>query len=187
MPYCPTCGTQNTAQAAFCTNCGANLAGLAPTQNLSAATSHTGQSAGHNLHSEAATEGALSPSVMGAFAHCIFKNYSNFSGRASRTEYWGFFLTFVLLGIIGAFGFGVATAIHETLGLGVLGLFVVGYFAVLIPMLAVTVRRLHDTGKSGWWYLISFVPYVGSIVLFIFVVLPSDEQVNQWGGPPQHS
>ena len=186
MPHCPTCGTENAASAAFCTHCGANLASVAAPQVPALETEPAPVFPGQALGAGPAIEGEVSPSVMGAFGHCLFRNYANFSGRASRTEYWGFFLTFVLLVLIAAFVFGVLVSLDETLGLGVLILGVLGYFAMILPMLAVTIRRLHDTGRSGWWYLINFVPYVGSIVLFVFVVLPSQEQANQWGAPPRH-
>tara|TARA_Y100001934_G_scaffold75493_1_gene93897 strand:+ start:1098 stop:1562 length:465 start_codon:yes stop_codon:yes gene_type:complete len=130
--------------------------------------------------------GALSPKLMGAFGHCVFRNYGNFSGRASRTEYWGFWLTFIFVVFVFAFAIAMAAAINDILtgGLAIIG--GLAYIALIIPMLAVTIRRLHDSGRSGWWYLISFVPYVGGIILFVFTVLPSEQKVNQWGGPPRH-
>lgn len=67
------------------------------------------------------------------------------------------------------------------IGLGLLGILVLG---IIIPSLAVIVRRLHDTGKSGWWYLISFIPF-GSIVLLIFFCLDSEPGTNKWGPNPK--
>jgi len=85
----------------------------------------------------------------------------------------------VVFGIIGAAV--MRDGAGSTLGsaaVGILGL------ALIIPSLAVTVRRLHDTGRSGWWWLISIVPF-GSIVLFVFTVLDSQPGDNQWGPNPK--
>jgi len=106
----------------------------------------------------------------------VLKKYAVFSGRASRTEYWMFFLfniiiAFVLAiieGLIGSPGF-----VGMLYGL-----------AVLIPGIAVAVRRLHDTDRTGWWLLIGFVPLVGLIVLIVFLVQPSMEGDNQYGSIP---
>ena len=62
-------------------------------------------------------------------------------------------------------------------------LLVMALLALVIPMIAVSVRRLHDTGRSGWWYLINLVPYIGSIVLLIFLLLPSAPDENEYGLP----
>ncbi len=73
------------------------------------------------------------------------------------------------------------------LGIGVLigyVLMIIYGLAVLVPSIAVVVRRLHDTGHSGWWYLISFVPYVGGIVLFVFLLLASTPGDNVYGPNP---
>ena len=57
--------------------------------------------------------------------------------------------------------------------------------AVFIPMLAVSVRRLHDIGKSGWWYLVGFIPYIGALVLLVFFVKDSQPGENKWGANPK--
>jgi len=106
----------------------------------------------------------------------VLKKYAVFSGRASRTEYWMFFL----FNIIIAF---VLAIIEGLIGSpGVVGLLY--GLAVLIPGIAVAVRRLHDTDRTGWWLLIGFVPLVGLIVLIVFLVLPSMEGDNQYGSTP---
>jgi uncharacterized membrane protein YhaH (DUF805 family) len=78
-------------------------------------------------------------------------NYANFNGRASRQEYWMFFLFNIIFAFVAGF-------VDAFLGLGFLYLLYV--LAVFIPGLAVAVRRLHDVGKSGWWYLIALVPFI---------------------------
>ena len=116
----------------------------------------------------------------------VLSQYSDFSGRASREEYWMFVLfNFLIMAVAGIF---TALFIDSDLeGLGyvlavILGLYVL---IMIIPSLAVTVRRLHDVGRSGWWYFISFVPYVGGIVLFIFTVSKSEQSSNEYGDIPE--
>lgn len=103
----------------------------------------------------------------------VLKNYAGFSGRAHRTEYW----MFVLFNIIISFVLGFVEGLFG--GPGILGL--IYSLAVLIPGIAVAIRRLHDTGRSGWWLLISLVPVVGFIVLLVFMVLEGDNGANDYG------
>jgi uncharacterized membrane protein YhaH (DUF805 family) len=113
----------------------------------------------------------------------VLKKYAVFEGRARRTEFWMFYLinlviTLVLIGIDALIG----TLIPQA-GVGVLqGLY---SLAVLIPSIAVTVRRLHDTGRTGWWILIGLIPVIGGIVLLIFMVLDSEPGANQYGPNPK--
>ena len=107
----------------------------------------------------------------------VLKKYAVFTGRARRTEYWMFFLfnliiTFVLYFIESLAG-----------GPGVLG--ALYSLAVLIPAIAVGVRRLHDTNRSGWWLLIGFIPFIGAIVLIIFFVQDSQPGEHEYGPNPK--
>lgn len=107
----------------------------------------------------------------------VVKNYANFSGRARRLEYWYFALAnFVFAAVSGM----LSVVYPEFMYL----VYIVG-FALLVPGLAVSARRLHDIGKSGWWYLIGFVPYIGALVLFIFFVKDSQPGENKWGPNPK--
>ena len=108
----------------------------------------------------------------------ILKNkYATFSGRARRKEYWMFFLINLLI----AMAIGIVEAM---IGLGgILGLLYA--LAMLIPGIAVSVRRLHDTGRSGWWLLIGFIPFIGWIVVLVFMVLDSQPGDNQYGPNPK--
>lgn len=106
-----------------------------------------------------------------------FKKYADFSGRARRTEYWMFVLfnmlvTFVTIFVDGMIGTGGLLAIVYLLG-------------VLIPGFAVFVRRLHDTGRSGWWWLIAIIPLIGWVTVFIFMVLDSEPTTNRYGENPK--
>ena len=109
------------------------------------------------------------------------KNYAVFSGRARRKEYW----YFTLFNFIIAFVFGFISAF---LGLDwLMILFYVYYLGILIPSLAVTIRRLHDTDHSGWWIFITFIPLVGTIIFFIFLVKNSTPGENQYGPNPKEA
>lgn len=107
----------------------------------------------------------------------VLKKYAVFEGRARRTEYWVFVLINFLISL-------VLSILDSSLGLGFLGS--IYGLAVLVPSLAVTVRRLHDTNRSGWWILIGLVPLVGWIVLLIFMLIDSDPQANEYGPNPKY-
>lgn len=108
-----------------------------------------------------------------------FRKYVTFNGRASRSEYW-FFCLFNC--IISSILFGLAIAINqENVSLIFLGLTFVYSLVVFLPALAVTVRRLHDTGKSGWLYCIVFIPYIGTFILLYFLCKKSDSHTNIYG------
>ncbi len=111
------------------------------------------------------------------------KKYADFSGRARRSEYWFFALFFILICIGLVFIDGLIGTVRPEVGIGILtGLFIL---AMLVPSLAVTVRRLHDTDRSGWWYFIQLVPLVGPIVLFVFTVQDSQAGANRFGPNPK--
>ena len=110
------------------------------------------------------------------FIDCITKNYVNFSGRARRKEYW----MFNLFNIIACF---VVMLLDSFLELNNI-LILIYVLAILLPSYAVTVRRLHDTGKSGWWLLLMFVPF-GNIILLIFCLIDSTPRPNQYGENPK--
>ena len=114
-------------------------------------------------------------------------NYSNFSGRARRKEYWMFTLFFMLFLLASIFITGALIAIFGDDTGAILGgiILIALYFGHLVPALAVTVRRLHDTGKSGWMYLLVLIPYIGSLIIFIFTVIEGDKVANKYGPDPK--
>ena len=104
------------------------------------------------------------------------KNYFNFSGRARRKEFWMFFLFYLIFAVVAGALDGV---------LGTQGIIIAVYMlAMLIPSISAAVRRLHDTNRSGWWYLISFVPVIG-IILLVFLVQDSRDEDNRFGESPK--
>ena len=125
-----------------------------------------------------------------ALRTCIIQKYATFSGRATRSEYWFNYLAQFLLG---GLLLGIATIFSDGNPLKLLmnmGFFFVLTFllclAFFLPNLAVLVRRLHDTGKSGWFVFINFVPFVGPLILFVFTVMGSQPHDNQYGQAPRH-
>lgn len=110
-----------------------------------------------------------------------FRKYADFSGRARRREYWGFTLLITLVYI----GLMVLMAIESLALIASIVLIIFG-LGIIVPSLAVTVRRLHDTNKSGWWYFIGLIPLVG-LVLLVFMVMPGDTGPNQYGPDPKGS
>ncbi len=112
----------------------------------------------------------------------VLKKYAVFSGRARRTEYWMFLLGNVVIALVlGVIEGIVGVALDSDLSL----LSTVYSLAVLIPSLAVSVRRLHDTSRSGWWLLLGLVPIIGVIVLLVFMVQDSHPGDNQYGPNPK--
>ena len=102
----------------------------------------------------------------------VLKKYAVFEGRARRTEYWMFTLVNIIITLVlAALSFGTLESIYGLL--------------VFIPSLAVSVRRLHDTGRSGWWLLIGLIPLLGALVLIYFFILDSQPGDNQYGPNPK--
>lgn len=107
----------------------------------------------------------------------VLKKYAVFSGRARRMEYW----MFVLFNLIIAFVLGFVEGMVGSPGI----LSMIYSLAVLVPSIAVSMRRLHDIGRTGWWLLIAFVPLIGAVVLLVFMVLDSQPGSNQYGPNPK--
>jgi uncharacterized membrane protein YhaH (DUF805 family) len=103
------------------------------------------------------------------------KQYATFTGRTTRKEYWMFVLFYLI--------FYIALMIVDSiLGTPVLG--IIFSLALLIPSISIAARRLHDTGRTGWWQLIALIPLIGTIVLIVFLCQDSTE-TNQYGPNPK--
>jgi len=108
----------------------------------------------------------------------VLKNYAKFEGRATRSEYWWFVLFYWLVIIVPLI---VAAIINSQVISGIIGLVImVALLGLIIPSLAVSVRRLHDTDRSGFWLLIAFLPF-GGIVLLVFHCLEGTPGPNKYG------
>jgi uncharacterized membrane protein YhaH (DUF805 family) len=101
-----------------------------------------------------------------------FSNYVNFTGRACRSEYW----YWILFAVIGAI---VARIIDYVIGAPVV--YTIFGLAVLLPNIAIGVRRLHDTDRSGWWLFLSFIPLVGAIILIVWFCTKGTDGPNRFG------
>jgi uncharacterized membrane protein YhaH (DUF805 family) len=111
-----------------------------------------------------------------------WKKFAQFEGRSRRKEYW----MFTLFNILVACVLYIPGLIYResALGLGLLALYGIYSLATLIPALAVSIRRLHDTGKSGWFLLLCFIPFV-NLILLVFLCLDSSPGPNQYGLNPK--
>ncbi|MGM0545800.1 MAG: DUF805 domain-containing protein [Bacteroidota bacterium] len=117
----------------------------------------------------------------------VLTQYADFEGRARRKEYWMFFLVNLLIYFAIAFVGGLFLGFNPEAGMGSASMMLPMLYslAVLLPSIAVGIRRLHDTGRSGWWLLISFVPVIGPIVLIVFFVQEGQPGTNQYGPNPK--
>ncbi len=115
---------------------------------------------------------------MDMIIQCLTKKYAQFSGRASRKEYWLYFLFYMVVYIILLILDTTLYTIHPGTGIGYLS----GIFglATIIPSLAVAVRRLHDTNRVGWWLLVAFIPIIGPIILLVFFCSRGVETENRF-------
>ena len=207
MKKCPSCGyIIENDNAKFCRKCGAkqpeiNLVTHNPSSDktgnindgillgntlMSSVNDDDGLSLASNQRNEGQIISSLSSSVSESDSRNLwwavktcFKKYATFNGRASRSEYWFFYLFNCIISLL---LFGLAVAINqEDVSLIFLGLYFVYSLVVFLPSLAVTVRRLHDIGKSGWLYLIVFIPCVGPFILLYYLCEKSESEENIYG------
>lgn len=159
--FCSKCGNILPDNAKFCTSCGAKVE--AATTSVNAACDHP--HAGEPAPSVGPVEAVLE----------FFTQYANFSGRARRSEYWWVVLFNAIVSRILIALFGGDSAIVLLWSL-----------AILIPTLAICVRRLHDVGKKGTFYLWILLPLAGYIILLIQFLKDSEPGTNQWGVSPKY-
>jgi uncharacterized membrane protein YhaH (DUF805 family) len=125
------------------------------------------------------------------------RRYADFSGRSRRKEYWMFtlfvLLVYLAMGILFFVGGGATGLFDQTGGapeLGAMGwiglsLFIIFALAIFVPSLAVIVRRLHDQDKSGWFILLQFIPYIGGVIMLIFMCIDGTRGENRYGPDPK--
>ena len=113
----------------------------------------------------------------------VLKNYVGFSGRARRKEYWMFVLFNIIFAVAAMILDNVLGLASKQTGYGpIYGLYIL---AILLPSIAVTTRRLHDIGKSGWWQLLGLIPLIGAIVLIVWAAKEGDHGDNAYGPDPK--
>ncbi|HEJ9436677.1 TPA: DUF805 domain-containing protein [Proteus mirabilis] len=126
---------------------------------------------------------------MNWYLEVIKNNYANFSGRARRKEYWMFIVinTIILAILYGIMFSSIDSYTGEMSGTGFVALIIIGIYslATIIPNIAVTVRRFHDQDRSGWMILLSFIPFAGGLILFIFMCLEGTRGENRFGLDPK--
>jgi uncharacterized membrane protein YhaH (DUF805 family) len=113
------------------------------------------------------------------------KNYAVFSGRSRRSEYWYFALFYLIFYAVAAIVDVMTGSYDRASGIGIFtGILTLAF---LVPSLSVSVRRLHDTGRTGWWLLIALIPVVGGIILLVFLAQDSEAGGNRFGANPKAS
>ena len=164
--YCSNCGSELREGSVFCSNCGTSIDKPV----------------------------VRNREIRGIFDYYkdALRKYADFSGRASVREYWMFVVGNLIIGFVGGLGalilafiIGLGTDIY---GLGFLFyILVVGGYGlyIIIPSISITVRRLHDQDKSGAFYFLTFIPYVGPIVILVFMCLQGNTGLNQYGEPSE--
>ena len=141
-----------------------------------------GSESGHGEAELGAWAGAPAPPPLG-FAEAVrrgLERYATFGGRASRREFWWFFLFVFVVSFLAPWAFALLGFGPDTAEL----LIFVLWLALLVPHLAVGTRRLHDTGRPGLWWLVGLVPF-GGIILLVFWASPGQPAANRYGPPPE--
>lgn len=117
----------------------------------------------------------------------VLRQYADFNGRARRKEFWMFYLfnaliMFLLISLSVLVSSSMGTDVMHS---GIIGVFILYYLAVLIPTLAVIVRRLHDMNNSGWMYFVSLIPLIGGFWLLILLCKEGTSGINEYGEDPK--
>ena len=122
----------------------------------------------------------------------VLQNYAKFSGRARRSEFWFFLLFNMIFAVVALFVdnvLGTTISLHDNtygdIPMPYGYIYLIYVLAVVIPVVAVAVRRLHDVGKSGWMYFIVLIPIIGAIWLLVLFFTDSQVGSNKWGENPK--
>lgn len=188
--FCPNCGAEPDPLAAICVKCGYELKPIKLNKISNSIRERAGwtnphfEGSGENNHKAEYNAVRQDNDFVWAVKAC-FAKYSTFSGRARRKEFWYWYLFTCLTTIA---GFLLSCLLALISAMGAVGIFVIlnGIWSLVIflPNLAVTVRRLHDAGYSGWYYLIALIPLVGVIILLVALCTDSVDD-NKYGLNPK--
>jgi uncharacterized membrane protein YhaH (DUF805 family) len=113
-----------------------------------------------------------------------FRRWNRTDGRSSRSEYWWWVLFSFLLALVASLVFGVFASFGRTAAAVVALAFVVAFVLLIVPSFTLSVRRLHDTDRSGWWLLVGLVPYLGGLILLVIYCLDGSPGPNRFGDRP---
>lgn len=177
--FCTECG-EAEQNGNFCRKCGSKLRSVEQLSATKASTLKNSVSGDELISGPSKSDVPGLPILpikmgfTGAVTTC-FRKYAVFKGRATRTEYW-FWQLFWLMILAGSYLLSSVT--QSSIG-GTL--FAIFMLCAYLPSLAVLVRRLHDTGKSGWWVLLSAIPILGSLIVLIFTLQYSEDFDNEYG------
>jgi len=165
--YCSNCGAELRAGSVYCSSCGVNVEQPVYTKNRS-------------------------PKGIFDYYKDALSKYAVFSGRASLYEYWYFVLANMIIGFVGTISLVVFCLLIYVVTQNpiipvIIYFLVAGCYGlyIIIPSVSIAIRRLHDQNKSGAWYFIVLIPYIGAIVLFIFTCLRGTVGNNQYGNPSE--
>ena len=186
--FCPNCGAQVASQPQLCRFCGQPLAPNAVYCSYCRQPQYA--TPGAPAAAPAAPAASFAPQPIPAVSSrpragmfTALKNYAKFSGRATRTEYWLFYLFQFIISLVFSGLYGLIGAMRAPFGVYIALLILQGLFclAMLLPNIAVIVRRFHDQGRSGAMILLGLIPFAGPLILFIFMLLPSQPYDNRFG------
>ncbi len=195
-PYavaCPHCGVPPHAERRFCTHCAAPITHPKQVMCLQCGARIAANNSNYNVT-------FLDANALGTgYLDVITKKYALFHGRARRSEYWWFTLINcfviglpVMLGFVTMIAAGIMKENGEDVPAMVVGISIILMFiamiislALMLPSIALQVRRLHDAGFSGWFWFLGFVPYVGGIIMIVFACLNSQRGDNPYGPNPK--
>ena len=168
--FCPKCGKPVGDGAQFCASCGNPLNGARPTSTNST----TEKAKGFFAEMQARADDLKGPEPVdfGKAIKLLFLYALNFKGRSSRSEYWWGYLFNFLMGIVLTFVPIVGGLLN---------------IAMIIPGVALSVRRMHDIGKSGWHLLLALIPLAGPIIVLVYACTASQTEANQWGPSVQYT
>lgn len=129
--------------------------------------------------------------IIDYFKKSVFENYANFKGRARRTEFWYFNLVMWVINMLfqavsSEFAAGTMNSKNNVPFVITLVIFILISLVLMIPSLSVFVRRLHDYGKSGWWFFLAFIPLIGGIILLVWTCKAGQVGPNKWGPDPKN-